>query len=339
MGNKVRGLAVSLALHPLRSRDTVEIPMHTIDILAPVFLLVLIGWLLRRFQFLPREFFPGLNKLAFYIALPCLLFVKIAPPPEVGNQASAGQITLVVLGVMISCAIVGYLLCLALSVRGPSTGAFVQAAFRGNLAYVGLPVALYALHGAGIEDLAGWERTTVLALAPIVPCYNILAVVVLLAGRERPSLAGVGRVIGHALSNPLVIACVAGAVCSYGRLTPPAFAFRAAAALGNMGMPLALLSVGASLTRNGMVRSGSPALLAALTKVVWAPLAGLLIARALDLGPEETRIALILCACPTAVASYVMAAQYDSDAELAAGAVMISTLLAAVSLTLVVALV
>jgi predicted permease len=313
--------------------------MHTFPILAPVFLLVFLGWLLRRTGFMTQEFARGMTKLAFFVALPCLLFVKIAPPPEVGSPSAAGHITLVVLGAMVSCVVVGYLTCRLFSIQGRSVGAYVQAAFRGNLAYVGLPVALYVLEGAGTADVMGWERTTVLALAPVIPSYNIVAVLVLLAGRERISVGAVGRLVGRALSNPLVIACALGAVFSYGRLTAPTFAFRAATSLGDMGMPLALLSIGASLNRDGMTRSGVPALLAALTKVAWAPFAGLLIARALGLGPEETRIALILCACPTAVASYIMAAHYESDEELAAGAVMISTLLSAVSLALVIALV
>ncbi len=312
--------------------------MYTFNILAPVFLLVFLGWLLRRTGFITQDFTRGMTKLTFYVALPCLLFVKIAPPPEAGSQAAAGRITLVLLGVMLACVVASYLSCLILSVKGRTVGAVVQASFRGNLAYVGLPVVLYALEGANTANVDGWGRTAVLALAPIIPSYNILSVVVLLAGREAWSIASVRRVVWRSLTNPLVVACAVGAVFSYGHLTAPSFAFRAATSLGHMGLPLALLSLGASLSRAGMAKRGSTALLAALLKVGVAPLAAWLLAGALSLGPEETRIALIFASCPAAVMSFVMAAQYDSDEETAAGAVMISTLLSPIALTLVIAL-
>jgi malate permease and related proteins len=309
--------------------------MNGFDVLAPIFLVTGLGWLLRVSGFLAPVFFTGMNRLTFYIALPALLFVKISPPSAVGGQVTAWPVTVVVLGAMVVCVAVGYGVCLAGRWRGRAVGAVVQAGFRGNLAYVGLPVVFYALNGISPQAGEDWGRVAALAIGPVIPVYNVLSVAVLLGGREPWSLAAAGRALVRAVTNPLVVACVLGVVFSRLALPMPVALMRAATTVAEMALPLALLSIGASLTREGMARSGAPAVAAALIKVLVAPVAGLGLAAVLGLDPEQTLVALIFCACPTAVASYVMAEQLGSDEHIAAGAVMISTLLSALSLAAV----
>ena len=311
--------------------------MNAFDILSPIFLVAGVGWALRAFGFLAPGFFAGMNRLTFYVALPCLLFVKISPPAADGGQA-AWPVTLVVLGAMVVCVVMGYAVCLLGRVRGRAVGAVVQAGFRGNLAYVGLPVIFYAMGGTGPTAGEDWERVAAMAMGPVIPVYNILSVAVLLGGRERWSPVAIGRAVRQALTNPLVVACVLGVVFSGFAIPVPLAVMRAGATIAEMALPLALLSIGASITREGMARSRFPALAATVIKIALAPLAGWAIARQIGLTPEQARMALIFCACPTAVASYVMAEQLGSDEHVAAGAVMISTLLSAVSLAAVIAL-
>ena len=309
--------------------------MNAIGVLAPIFLVTGLGWVLRFTGFLAPGFFAGMNRLTFYVALPALLFVKISPPTVVGGQGAAWPVTLVVLGAMVVCVVAGYGVCAVGRMRGRSVGAVVQAGFRGNLAYVGLPVVFYAMNGVLPEAGEDWGRVAALAIGPVIPVYNILSVAVLLGGREPWTLGAAGRALVRALTNPLVVACILGVVFSRFALPVPGSLLRAATMVAEMALPLALLSIGASLTREGMARSGAPAVAAALIKVVVAPLAGLGIAVALGLDAEQSLVALIFCACPTAVASYVMAEQLGSDEDIAAGAVMLSTLLSALSLAAV----
>lgn len=313
--------------------------MHALSVLSPVFVLATLGWTLRATGFLPAAFFTGMNRLVFYVALPCLLFVKIAPPVVGTGQGTAWPITVVVWTALAVCLAAGLVAGWIGGLRGPALGAVLQAAFRGNLAFVGLPVVFYALEGGAPGAGEEWARIAVLAIGPVIPVYNICSVFVLLGAQERWSWMSAVRVVGHALTNPLVLACLLGVLYSTLALPVPGFLMRAGTALAGMALPLALLSIGASLSGDRMAKSGWPALMAALIKVTLSPLVGWITAKCLHLGPEQTLMAMIFCACPTAVASYVMAEQFGADADIAAGAVMISTLLSAASLALVITLV
>lgn len=303
-----------------------------IPILAPIFLIIALGWVLQTRQFFPSDFYSGLNALTFYVGLPALLLVEIATSaPEIGP---ALRITLVLLAATTAVTAVAYPAAMVFKLGGPGTGAFVQAAMRGNLAYIGLPVMFYAMgRTADSPDAAGIEATAMLVLAPTVVVYNLACVVVLThsagATRGRPPVLAVAT---RTLGNPLLIASLLGLLLAVTGIGLPATLVRTLRPLGQMALPLALLSLGASFTRGGLRSRLAPALGAAILKVMVAPLLGLLFAWWFLLSSRETSVALFFLACPTAVTSYIMAEQMGADAELAGSAVVFSTVLCIVPL-------
>ena len=106
-----------------------------------------------------------------------------------------------------------------------------------------------------------------------------------------------------------------------------------------MALPLALLGIGATLAERKHVTEGvGVALSASIIKIVVSPLAGFFVAGFVGLGGGELRIALIMLACPTAIASFVLTEELGGDGPLAARIVVISSVLSAVSLAVVVGL-
>ncbi len=312
----------------------------TLPTLLPIFLIIGLGWGLRTWRALPDGFFAGLNSLVFFIGLPALLLVKIATSPLQGGPAL--RIFWVVLAATVVVTVAAYPLARLLRLDGPGTGSFVQAAMRGNLAYIGLPVVFFALGDlAAASGEIDIETTAMLVLAPTVPLYNLACVIILAqgAGRDghasrRPSVATLARKV---VGNPLLIACLLGLGLALAGVTLPKTVVRTLQPLGQMALPLALLSIGASFCRGGLHRQVGPALVASLLKVVVAPLLGLLVARGLGLSGLETRMALIFLACPTAITGYIMAEQLGADADLASGAIVLSTLLSILPLAVIVA--
>ncbi|GAG25216.1 unnamed protein product, partial [marine sediment metagenome] len=220
------------------------------------------------------------------------------------------------------------------------TGAFVQATFRGNLAYVGLAVIFFAFTSKGGSAAASSAQTAaILAFAPIVPIYNITAVVVLLAGREKVSLRTVLDMLFQIVTNPLLLACVAGAGFSLLGFKLPLAAAHTLQVVGQFALPVALLCIGGVLVSTNIKGRMIHSILAAIIKVGVGPAVGFLVGHLLGADPRETAIALILLACPTAVASYVLADQLGADGTLAAGAVVASTILSIISLSVVVAMI
>ncbi|NIR50323.1 AEC family transporter [candidate division KSB1 bacterium] len=305
--------------------------MHIFNSLAPIFLILATGAILTKTQFLSSDHLKGLNGLTYWVGLPCLLFYKIASATYTGSQVQ--QIFLVVVTGMAGTLILSFVLAQMLKMPITSIGTFMQASFRGNLAFVGLPVVIYtfsSLYGMNASQL---ETLGILVIAPMVPIYNIVSVIVLLASRRELKLHSAKLFILPVVTNPLVIASVAGVLFSLTGWALPTSIYRTMEAVGQMSLPLALISIGGTL---GMVKirgSLGLAFLASILKVAVAPIVGFYAAKTMGLGGHETRIALIYLACPTAASSFVLSDQIGGDNALAASAVVVSTGLAMISLS------
>lgn len=309
--------------------------MAIINTLAPVFLVIGLGAFLRRFGFLGGDLTRGINRLAYWVGLPCLLFYKIAGAGY--DVGVAGRTFVVVFGSTVVCIAAGYLAAWVMRVPSGGWGTYVQGAFRGNLAFVGLAVVMYSFDGAA--NAAQMGAVAVLTLALIVPFYNVVCVVVLLVSTREVDRRIFGRVVKGIAANPLIIACVCGAVYSFLFASMPVSISRSLSAVAQMALPLALLGIGATLGEKKQVTEGfRVAFSASIIKVAVAPVVGFFLAGLVGLGAGEMRIALIMLACPTAVASFVLTEEIGGDGPLAARIVVVSSVLSAVSLAVVVGL-
>ncbi|MCX7869608.1 MAG: hypothetical protein N2322_06620, partial [Terrimicrobiaceae bacterium] len=165
------------------------------DALAPLVLLIALGAGLARLRLLGASFIADLNKLAFWVALPALVFYSSARAAAPAGRAMA------VFGVLaagtVAVCLAAYPVAALLRLDRAAWGTFSQAAFRGNLALVGLPVLSFSL-GREALPLAAVVMTAMMIL------FNFLAVLVLQAGRKGSDS---WRTIA---SNPLVIAGLLG---------------------------------------------------------------------------------------------------------------------------------
>ena len=308
--------------------------MQIINTLLPVFLIMAVGAFLRKIRFFSEEFVVGLNRLVFWVGLPCLLFGKIVTAEY--NFAVAGKTTLVVVAGTLGCVVTAYLVAFIIRVRPQAVGTFVQGAFRGNLYYVGLALIIYSFAGADPRTSKDVENVAVFVLALLIPVYNIGAVIVLLASQHKIDRYVPLRIAREVIANPLFIACVAGGVCLYFLPPLPLFISRSCEAIGAISLPLALIGIGGVLVQSRVAGSRLPSLAASLIKVAVAPIVGLWVANLVGLGANETKIALLLLACPTAVTSYVVAEQLGGDEKLSAAIIVVSTFLSIISLSIVI---
>jgi hypothetical protein len=308
--------------------------MYVLNSLLPVFLIIALGNLLCHTGFFSDSLAKGLNRLTYWVALPALLLDKVTNASF--DSGDVSRISLLLILATIGSVLAGYLAAFILRLNQRSTGAFIQGAARSNNAFIGLPVILYSMSGLSpdIETLA------TVALAPAIVFYNVLSVSVLLAHSDRKGRsagAAVRLFFKQLLTNPLLIACVTGLLFNFYGLHFPEAIQRSLSALGSAALALALLSIGASLSFSGLSNGLSRSIAAGGIKVFIQPLIGLGLALLWKLPPDERQILLIYLACPTAVASYVLADIFDSDRELAAHIVVVSTLLSAVSLSIIIA--
>jgi predicted permease len=308
--------------------------MHVFNSLAPVFLLILVGKLISRAPFFSDGLSRNLNRLTYWVALPALLLDKVTNATFDSGEVS--RISLLLILATIGSLAVSYLIARILHLDRRALGAFAQGASRANNAFVGLPVILYSMTALSPEV----EALATIALAPAIVFYNILSVSVLLAhGEHRPSgfAATATLFLKQLLTNPLLLSCVLGLLLNVTGFNWPVSLQRSLTALGSAALALALLSIGAALSFEGLGRDLPRSVSAAAIKVFIQPLIGLGLALLWNLPPVARQILLIYLACPTAVASYVLADIFESDRDLAAHIIVVSTLLSAVSLSLIIA--
>jgi hypothetical protein len=296
-----------------------------LTIVLPVFLVIVLGYLLRRLELIDATFLYQTNRLVYYICLPLLLFYKIGTADFFANFNGA-----LVIGSAMAIA-AGFLLSYGYAaLRGyppAARGAFSQGAFRGNLAYMGLAIVFNA-YGE-----TGFTRAGIL-MGFLVPVLNLFAVLALLLPHRR-SDGGQGAVFWakQLVGNPLIIASFAGIAWSYLQLPVPVILDRSLHIATGMTLPLALIAIGGSFSLEKLKGDLVRAAFATGFKLIWLPLiaAGLLLL--LGVGGQELAIGVLFAGTPTATATYIMAHQLKGDAELAGSIVMMSTALSAVTYT------
>ncbi len=307
--------------------------MLVLNTLAPVFLLIAVGAVLQLTRLVSADFLKEANRITYWLGLPALLFSQLAG--SFRDASGAGAMLTVMLGATLLVIGAAYAVALFQRVPGAALGTFVQGGFRGNLAFVGLPV-IFSLPDAPLAWGVSARTAAVLTVAPVMVFYNVAGVVVLLLSQHRLGWGMLKPFVKQLVTTPPLIATLAGIGWALAGWTLPAAVDKAFTALGEMALPLGLLGVGGSLVAVKLGATWRRPLCSALVKTALAPLIGWGFGRALGLGATELKLVLILLACPTAIVSYTMALELKGDESLAAGTISLSVLTSLVSLAVIV---
>lgn len=307
--------------------------MLILNTLAPVFLLIAAGAVLQATKFVSPGFLKEANRVTYWLGLPALLFTQLASSFQ--HAGSAGVLLTAMLATTGLVILAAYGVALLLRVPAGAVGTFVQGGFRGNLAFVGLPV-IFLLPDTPLAGGMSVRTAATLTLAPMLVFYNVAGVVVLLLSQHRLGWGMVKPFLKQLATTPPLLATLAGIAWALAGWTVPPAIDKALTALGEMALPLGLLGVGGSLATVRLADGWKHPLAAALVKTALAPLLGWAVGRALGLGPVELKILMILLACPTAIISYTMVLELKGDEPLAAGVISFSVVTSLLTLALIV---
>ncbi|HZP58750.1 MAG TPA: AEC family transporter [Opitutaceae bacterium] len=309
--------------------------MLILRVLAPTFLLIAFGAMLRRSGFVSAEFLREGNRVVYWFGLPALLFNELAAASlSVGGPAKMmfGAMLAATAGVIA----LSYAGARLLRLPAPATGTFVQGAFRGNLAFVGLPV-IYSLPSGLTVNGAPVRTVAVMVIAPMLVIYNVAGIVVLLASQIDVRKLSPRYLLQQFLTTPPLLATVAGLAYAATGWAWPEVLHDTFDALAQLALPLALLGIGGALVSTPFGREWHAPLAAALLKTAVGPVLGWLCARWLGLGPLDTKLVMLLLATPTAVISYTKVVELEGSPALASGSIVFSTLLSIAALAVIVA--
>jgi predicted permease len=288
------------------------------------------GWLAARFDILKQETGNGIADFVFVVAIPLMLFRTLATAPLPGAPPwSYWASYFIALGLIWAGA---SLICRRGFARSGQEAAIVGfTAAQSNMVLLGIPLILRVF---------GEEGNVPLFLLIAIHLPITMTAATILIERAEPGESKVKTILTRMLRNPVVMAIVAGGLF---RLTGLELAGPISSTmkfLGDAAAPCALFATGMALRRYGI--GGDTALLSivAFLKLLVHPLLVFVLARyVFSVPPLWVGVATVLAGCPTGVNAYLLAERYRLATGLTSGAVLLTTLAAALTTTLLVWLV
>jgi len=287
------------------------------NIVAPVFLIILLGYFLKRIGVINENFVEITSKFVFNVSLPAFIFMKISTL-DLTAALDIGQIIFIYTGTLLVYFIVWIIASLYIK-DGRDLSVFVQGAYRSNYAIVGLAIIANLFGNEGLGKAS-------LILAFLLPLYNVLAVIILTVPMRKTKKLNLRNTVQEIILNPLIIAVIVALPFSYFKLELPSMLFTTGNFLADVALPLALIGIGGSLNIENIKRASTLAFSSSMLKLIVVPVVLTFFAYLFGYRDMDLGIMFILFACPTAIVSFIMAEAMGCNSKLAGNIVVISTI-------------
>lgn len=296
-----------------------------LELVTPVFLIIILGYFLRRIGLINDEFISFSSKVVFTVALPALIFTEVSKLSL--NQVLDFKIIIFVYaGTIISFLLVWFLTKPFIK-EGKDRGVYIQGSFRGNFAIVGLAL-ISSVYGNEVLSKAA------LVLGFTIPLYNVLSVIALTVPVRVERSLNYSHTFYEILKNPLIIAVLVGFIFSYFSIPMPNVIFKTVDYLAALALPLALLGLGGFMRFSDFKKISTLAFTSTLIKIVIIPFAAAFAAYELGFIDSDLGIIFILFGCPTAIASFIMADAMGLNSRLAGNILLLTTLFSILTITI-----
>ncbi|MDA0707991.1 MAG: AEC family transporter [Proteobacteria bacterium] len=300
---------------------------NLIFLIAPIFLIILLGKVLHIILIKDNIVWDYVNKLAYWVLFPCLLFNKTSVI-DLGDFAVGSLSFAVLLGFSFTI-LFAYALGKIYKITPASLTSVLQGAGRHN-AFIALAIVtqLFGEQGAMIGAI----------IIAILVTFTNIVINTMLASMLSPKGAGNARIISELKRNPIIIAILIGLIFNlfgWGNL-PILHEFTAT--IGQTTLTVALLCVGAGLRINGVGNKISPLIISCIGKFIIFPGSVYLLGIYVDLPHAVIVSAIIFAVSPAGASSYPLAKLMGGDAPLMATIISVQTLLSVLIIPVVIIL-
>lgn len=309
--------------------------LYSLNAAIPIFLVIVVGYILKRVGMLNDEFAKTANSFVYKITLPAMLL----------NNMMACDIRHTFDGAyVLYCAVVtltGILVIWGVSrlvLKDKSiVGEFVQGAYRGSAAILGIAL---------VQNISGNTTMAPLMMLGSVPLYNIFAVIVLIfehgeqtentdskyegsAVRQKKIVSSVKGIC----KNPIILSILGGMLLSFFDVGLPVILDKTISSIGSLTTPLALIVIGVGFEGKKAVKKVKPAIAASIIKLVIQPLVFLPLAVWYGFSADKIAAALVMLGAPTTATSYIMSKNMGHEGTLSSSIIMLTTLCSAFTIT------
>ncbi len=296
-----------------------------INNLVPVFLIIGGGVLLGLWA---RPHIRSVSRTTFYALTPCAIFSSLVTAPLTGSET--GQVALFATLATLATTALAWPVGMLLGWRGPRLRAFLLSVLVINSGNFGISVCLLAF---GVE---GQARAMVYFVTTASIASSLGVILAAGSGSWRKALDSLVRI-------PMLYALVAALlVMTWPHiLAVPEVIMRPITLLGNAAVPMMLLILGMQLAQSidALRNHTGPILLVSAFRLLIAPLVALPIAWLLQLQGVTFQTGMVEASTPTGVTAAILALEYDLEPEIVTGSIFVSTLLSAVTLSILIALI
>lgn len=287
--------------------------------ILPIFLLVILGVVLKRTSLINESFWGGLEQFGYFVLFPALLFQTLSSADfSALDSGSVGLVSLLAVGVMTGLVLALWPLLKRSGMGGPAYTSVFQTSTRWN-GFMALAIA---------EKLTGATGLTVIAviMASIIVPLNLInvGIMVWFSGESRNLKTFVVRIV----TNPIIIGAALGVAVNLAGLTVYAPLMTAVDLVASASLGLGLVTVGAGLRIADALKPQPSVLLTLLLKLIVFPVVAVALALAFGLSGEIVVMIALGAAVPTAMNGYVLAKQMGGDADLYAAAATVQTVAA-----------
>lgn len=299
--------------------------IYSLNATVPIFVIILIGWIFKKINFITDDFASLANKLTFKVFLPVLLFQEVSKMEfkKDFNPAFCAACFLITV-----CAVFFITLFSVIFIKDKEmTGSFIQGSFRGSAAILGVTIAENLYNNSGMVPMM---------IVAAVPFYNVFSVIILTiySKESLKKKINILSLIKGVIKNPIIIAIFLGLPFSLLHIRFPEMVNKTMSSLASVASPLALIATGAAFSVSGSFSTKlKPCIIGSLIKLIIQPMIFLPIAVYLGFRNQELVAILIMLGSPSTVSGYIMAKNMNNDADLASGIVVLTTAFAAFSVT------
>ncbi|MBE5881416.1 MAG: AEC family transporter [Lachnospiraceae bacterium] len=299
--------------------------VFSLNVTLPIFLTIVIGYVLKRTKMLNADFVKILNKFNFNITLPALIFLDLYE----ADFYKVWDAKYVLFCFIVTLICIAVILCLTLLFCKDKslTGEFAQASYRGSAAVLGL---------AFIQNIYGSATIAPLMIIGSVPLYNVLAVFILSftrPGNHKLNKQELFKSLKGVVTNPVLIGIALGLIASLLQVKLPVIATKTLSNLAVLATPLALIGLGAGFEGKAALHLLKPTLLASAIRLVVQCAVFLPLAVHMGFTGEKIIALLVMLGAPTTPSCYIMAKNMGHKGDLTSATIVMTTLLSSLTLT------
>lgn len=302
--------------------------IYSLNSTVPIFLTMIVGWLIKRLGIINDEFANKANKYVFKVALPLLLYKDLAKQDFYSSFDGKFVLycALTTFVVFTSIWIATVIFMKDRSMRG----AFIQGSCRSSAAILGMAFIQNMYQDVGMAPLM---------IIGAVPLFNIFSVIILdmnasdLDMSEGKRADAIKKTCINILKNPIIIGIVLGTLASLIRLDLPLIIDKTIDNIAVTATPVALICIGAGFEGRKALAKIKPTILASFIKLILLCAIFLPIAVFLGFRNQTLMAALIMLGSPTTVTAYIMAKNMKNDEVLSSSIIVMTTFFSSLTLT------